>query len=206
MRLFDAGKQEGQPQEVSSAILTVPNVLSLLRLLSLPLVYRYLTTDRLGLGLLLGFIFGATDWVDGYVARRFNQVTKLGKLLDPFSDRVFIVVVGFAMVAADLLPLWAVLVVLARDAVILAGGIGMVGRGIQPPAVTKIGKSATFGLMWSFPLFISSAFWGGTPADPQVLLRGFAWVLFLAAVVLYYVAAGQYAVAVRDQFADRTDT
>lgn len=191
MRLFDAGKQEGE-QEVSSAILTVPNVLSLLRLLSLPVVYHFLTTDRLGLGLLLGFIFGATDWVDGYVARRFNQVTKLGKILDPVSDRVFIVVVGFAMVVADLLPLWAVLIVLFRDALILLGGILLVGRGGQPPAVTKVGKAATFGLMWSFPAFILSGFWGGTPQDPQAFLRPLAWVMFSSALVLYYVAAAQY--------------
>ncbi|MFT5223578.1 MAG: cardiolipin synthase [Glaciecola sp.] len=203
MRLFDAGKQEGQPEEVSSAILTIPNVLSLLRLLSLPVVYHYLTTDRLGLGLLLGFIFGATDWVDGYVARRFNQVTKLGKLLDPFSDRIFIVVVGFAMVVAELIPLWAVLIVLARDAAILLGGLAMLGRGIQPPAVTRVGKAATFGLMWSFPAFILSGFWGGTVADPQMLLRLMAWSMFFSALVLYYLAAWQYAVSVRGQLSSR---
>jgi cardiolipin synthase len=203
VRLFDAGKQEGQPEEVSSAILTIPNVLSLLRLLSLPVVYHYLTTDRLGLGLLLGFIFGATDWVDGYVARRFNQVTKLGKLLDPFSDRIFIVVVGFAMVVAELIPLWAVLIVLARDAAILLGGLAMLGRGIQPPAVTRVGKAATFGLMWSFPAFILSGFWGGTVADPQMLLRLMAWSMFFSALVLYYLAAWQYAVSVRGQLSSR---
>jgi cardiolipin synthase len=203
VRLFDAGKQEGQTEEVSGAILTVPNALSLLRLLSLPVVYHYLTTDRLGLGLLLGFIFGATDWVDGYVARRFNQVTKLGKLLDPFSDRIFIVVVGFAMVVADLIPLWAVLIVLARDAAILLGGLAMLGRGIQPPAVTRVGKAATFGLMWSFPAFILSGFWGGTPADPQILLLVMAWSMFFSALALYYLAAWQYAVAVRGQLTSR---
>ncbi len=200
MRLFDAGKQEG-PEAVSDAILTVPNVLSLLRLLSLPLVYHYLTTERLGIGLAIGFVFGATDWVDGYVARRFGQVTKLGKLLDPVSDRVFIVVVGLAMVVADLVPLWAVLIVLARDVVILLGGVLLLGRGVQPPPVTRIGKAATFGLMWSFPAFILSGFWGGTPEDPQALLRPMAWVMFSSALVLYYIAAGQYAVAVRGQLA-----
>lgn len=199
MRLFDAGTREGEQAQVSSAILTVPNVLSLLRLLSLPLVYHYLTTDRLGLGLLIGFIFGATDWVDGYVARRFDQVTRLGQLLDPISDRVFIVVVGLAMVVAELVPLWAVLVVIARDAVILLGGVLLVGRGIRPPAVTRIGKAATFGLMWSFPAFILSGFWGGTPQEPQAVLRPLAWAMFTSAVVLYYLAAGQYAIAVRQQ-------
>lgn len=192
MRLFDAGLQDGE-QTVSNAIVTVPNLLSLVRLLSLPVVYHYLTTSRLGLGLLLGFIFGATDWVDGYVARRFNQMTRLGQLLDPLSDRVFIVVVGLALVQADLVPLWAILAVLARDVLVLVGGLVLLGRGARPPAVTRIGKAATFGMMWSFPAFILSGFWGGTVAEPQALLRPLAWVMFSSALVLYWLAAAQYA-------------
>lgn len=197
MRLFDAGKQAGE-EIVRDGIWTVPNVLSLLRLVALPFVYVHLTTGRLASGLAIGFVFGATDYVDGYVARRFDQVTRFGKLLDPVSDRFFIVTVLVALVVAGLVPLWAVLVVLARDVLILLGGLVLLGRGVEPPPVTRVGKAATFGLMWTFPAFILSGI-VGTVEEPDALLQSLAWVMYAAAVSLYWLAGWQYAVTVRRQ-------
>lgn len=191
MRLYDAGKKDG-PEVVQDRVLTIPNLLSFLRLLTLPIVYWDLTSGRLGRGLAIGFVFGSTDWLDGYLARRLDQVTRIGKLLDPISDRAFIVTVGAAMVVADLIPLWAVLVILARDVVVLMGGLLLMSRDVQPPPVTRIGKTATFGLMWSFPLFILAGIMGDGGADPHGGLRVAGWIVFIPNILLYYVAAGQY--------------
>ncbi len=199
MRLFDAGKQAGA-EIVHDGILTVPNVLSLLRLVALPFIYVHLTTGRLVSGLVIGFVFGATDYVDGYVARRFDQVTKFGKLLDPISDRFFIVTVSVALVVAGLVPLWMVLAVLARDVLILVGGAALMGRGVQPPPVTRVGKAATFGLMWSFPAFIVSGI-VGTPEDPSQPWQVAAWLMFSTALALYWLAGWQYFRTVRAQLA-----
>ena len=196
MRVFDIGGQDGVENAVSNAIWTVPNVLSFIRLLALPIVYLDLVNGHhLRAAILLG-IFSATDWLDGYVARRFDQVTKLGQLLDPFSDRLLVVVVGIGMVQADLIPLWALLVVVVRDVAVLGGGILMVARKIQPPPVTKIGKLATFGLMFALPTFILASVLGDGASAPHGLTRTLAWVQFISATTLYWIAAGQYAVAV----------
>jgi cardiolipin synthase (CMP-forming) len=192
MRVFDIGAKDGQA-EASDRILTIPNLLSLARIAVLPVVYLDLVAGRLVRALVLLLIFASTDWFDGYLARRFDQITKLGTLLDPISDRLLFVVVGVGFVVADLLPLWALIVLLVRDvAVLLVGGLLLL-RGAKPPAVTRIGKVATFGLMVAFPLFLAAAIAGGGAADPQPLIQALAWFAYLVNTVLYYASAGQYA-------------
>ena len=194
MRIYDIGAKDG-PEEVSGRILTVANVLSFVRLLALPFVYLDLVggPDRHLRAFVVLVVFVWTDWIDGYVARRFDQVTRLGKLLDPIADRLLVIVVGLGMVQADLVPLWIVLVLLARDLVVLAGGIALVRRGLTPPAVTRIGKTATFGLMFALPAFILASAVGNGPDDPQPVVQAIAWATLVTSTVLYYVAAGQYA-------------
>ena len=196
MRVFDIGGGEG-PEVVSNRILTVPNLLSLARLLILPWLYIELsrgTSAGLARGLAIGVVFGATDWVDGYVARRFNQVTKLGKILDPVSDRLFIGTIGVALVMSGLLPWWPVIAIIARDVLFLVVGIFLIG-GVGPPPVTRLGKAATFGLMWSFPFLLMAGIIG-TPQDPQPVLYWLGWAILVINLVLYYIVAGQYARAV----------
>lgn len=194
MRIYDIGAKDG-PEEVSDRVLTVANVLSFLRLLALPIIYLDLVrgSETHWRAFVLLTVFVLTDWIDGYVARRFDQVTRIGKLLDPIADRLLMIVVGFGMVQADLVPLWIVLVILARDLVVLVGGIVMVRKGMTPPAVTRIGKSATFGLMFALPAFILASVLGDGPADPQPVLQWIAWFSLIVNTILYYVAAGQYA-------------
>lgn len=196
MRLFDAGTREGS-DVVSERILTAPNVLSLLRLLILPVVYLDLVAGSKTRALVVLGVFAATDWVDGYVARRFGQVSRLGVLLDPISDRALMVVVGVGLIVADLAPWWAVALVLLRDAVVIGAGLFMLSRGRRPPPVTRIGKTATFGLMFAFPLFILAAILGEGAQAPHGGVRAFAWFAFWVNTVLYYVSAAQYARAVR---------
>lgn len=193
MRIFDIGAKDG-PEQVSNRIFTAANVLSFVRLLALPFIYldlvRGAETHWRAFVLLVVFVW--TDWVDGYVARRFDQITKLGKLLDPIADRLLVIVVGFGMVHADLIPLWVVLVLLARDLFVLVGGIVLVRRGLTPPAVTRTGKTATFGLMFALPAFILASVLGDGPQAPQPVVQWIAWVTLIVNTALYYVAAGQY--------------
>lgn len=192
MRVYDIGARD-EPQEVSDRLVTIPNALSLTRLLVLPVIYLDLVDGRLVRAFVLLVIFAATDWLDGYLARRLDQVSRFGTLLDPISDRALFLVVGIGFVLADLLPLWALLVLLLRDLVVLAVGGVLLARGLQPPAVTRIGKTATFGLMWAFPTFLLAAIVGDGASEPQVVLQVLAWVFFGVSAALYYVAAAQYA-------------
>jgi cardiolipin synthase (CMP-forming) len=192
MRVFDIGQKDG-PEVVSDRILTVPNLLSFARLAVLPVIYLDLTAGRFLRAFVLLAVFGATDWLDGYVARRFDQTSKLGKLLDPLSDRVLFVVVGIGFVVAGLLPLWALVVLLIRDVAVLIGGGLLVLRGAEPPDVTRLGKASTFGLMWAFPTFLLAAIVGDGPSDPEPVLHALAWITFLINTVLHYLAALGYA-------------
>ena len=195
MRVFDIGAKD-EPQQASDRILTIPNALSLARLLVLPLIYLDLVDGRLVRAFVLLVVFAATDWLDGYLARRLDQISRIGTLLDPISDRALFLVVGFGFVLSGLLPLWALVVILIRDvAVLLVGGVLLL-RGVSTPAVTKIGKAATFGLMWAFPTFLLAGIVGDGAADPQPLLQGLGWLFYGVSTVLYYVSAGQYAVEV----------
>ena len=195
MRVFDIGARD-TPQQATDRIVTVPNALSLARLLVLPFIYLDLVDGRFIRAFVLLVIFAATDWLDGYLARRLDQITRFGTLLDPISDRALFLVVGFGFVLAELLPLWALLVVVLRDVAVLAVGAGLLLRGSAPPAVTRTGKAATFGLMWAFPTWLLAAAVGDGANDPQIVLHVLAWVCFAVSVVLYYVSAGQYAIEV----------
>ena len=202
MRLFDLGGDGSE--QVSDRILTVPNLLSFARLLILPVVYWELASGRLLRGLLVGIVFGATDFVDGYVARRFDQVTRLGQLLDPMSDRLFIMTIAVALVVSGLLPWWLVAAVVVRDLLLLVIGLTMLGRGGRPPAVTRLGKAATFGLMWSFVPLIAAGI-VGTAEDPEPILYVVGYAMLVASVVLYWVTAVGYARILRAPRPDPDD-
>lgn len=184
----------------SRRVLTVPNLLSAIRILLIPaFVLLILDEDTRLAGLLLLAAVVSTDWVDGYIARRTGQVTELGKLLDPLADRLAMAAALITFVAADLLPLWAALVILVRDAVVLVAGIWLAVTGGPRIEVRTIGKYATFTLMWGLPLIA----WGnaGLPADD--LARVLGWVWFPIGTIEYYAAAVAYARDLREGFAAR---
>lgn len=189
MPVFSSGSR-GDTEVVTDRLLTIPNVLSLVRLAALPFIYFDVVSGREGRALVILVVVSWSDWVDGYVARRFNQVSRIGRLLDPISDRLLVAVVGIALLIAGILPLWAVLLVLARDALMLMGLALLLARGKTPPPVTDLGKTATFGLMLALPLFLLARLLGSTQ------LRLSAWTLYASVAFLYYLAAGQYVVTV----------
>ena len=131
---------------------TIPNILSILRLASVP-VFIWLFVS--GHEMVAVFIYGTaafTDFVDGFIARRLDQVTELGKLLDPLADRIFVIALTVALVIRGTLPWWLALIVVGRDAIVLIMFPLMERRGMPRIAVNFIGKTATawllFGLSW----------------------------------------------------------
>jgi cardiolipin synthase (CMP-forming) len=182
-------KGTGESAPASSAILTIPNLLSALRILAIPF-FCYLIVHRPTTfsGVIMFAVVVATDWVDGWIARRTGQVSELGKILDPVADRLAIAAGLIALVARGAFPLWAALLILVRDGAILIGGaLLLAGRRVRID-VRKIGKAATFALMTAIP-WIS---WGHLhyPLATPVLVGG--WIAYAIGIVTYYVAAYLY--------------
>ena len=184
----------------SSAVLTVPNVLSFARIALIPLFCWLAANEETRLwGIALFAIVVSTDWVDGYVARRTGQVSELGRILDPVADRLAIAAGLLTFAFSDIFPFWAALLILFRDIVLLLGaGLLLWGRNIRVD-VRWIGKIATFSLMAA----ITWIAWGNAGgALGEILLVG-GWLAFTIGIVEYYVAAGLYAIDVRDALAAR---
>ena len=137
-------------------VLTIPNVLSVIRLVLLP-VFAYLLLERQSYGPALAILIfsGASDWADGKIARLVaNQSSRLGELLDPLVDRIYMVAVPVVLALAGVVPWWLVAVLLGRDVLLAATLPVLRGRGVTALPVTYIGKAATFALMSGFPLIL----------------------------------------------------
>ena len=174
----------------TNRILTVPNLLSVLRILLIPaFVYLIVHEGTEMAGMLLFAAVAATDWVDGFVARRTGQVSELGKILDPTADRLAIAAGLIAMVVAGAFPLWAALLILVRDALILVAGAVLLLVRRARIDVRFVGKVATFGLM----LGISWIAWGNFGLPLAAAAKATGWAVYAAAIVEYYVATVLYA-------------
>jgi cardiolipin synthase len=185
----------------SRRVITVPNALSFIRILLIPLFVLLLAGEdsRLWGFVVMGVVL-ATDWVDGVVARRTGQVTEVGKLLDPFADRLAVMAALVTLVLLDLFPLWAALLVVVRDVAVALAGAVLLRRGIRID-VRMLGKYATFTLMWGIPMIA----WGnaGLPLNDLSLVLG--WVWFPVGVVEYYAVTVMYVRDVRNALAERPE-
>ena len=178
-------------EQVSNRIWTIPNAISALRLLLVP-VFAYLVFNNHDVwALIVVFISSVSDWADGFIARKLNQVSKLGQSLDPIADRCFILVTILALTVRGVLPLWVLILVVARDLVMLVLVSTIAKRGHEPMAVTLVGKAATLCLLVAFPLFILAGITEVTGAL-ETVSRNTAWVFALLGVALYWGSAGQY--------------
>lgn len=175
-------------QAPSSAIVTAPNAISLARLLLMPVCAWLLATRHYGSGLVLTALVGATDWVDGWLARRIGQVSRVGQVLDPFADRMLIASVAIALLVRGVLPWPAVAVLVGRDLVLLAGWPLLKRRGVEPPEVVWVGKAATFDLLVALPLLVM----GETTWVAATAAHVLGLVLLWLGVALYYVAGVVY--------------
>ncbi len=181
-------------------VLTVPNALSAFRILLIPAFVALLTSEdsRLAGFLLLGAVV-STDWVDGFVARRTGQVTELGKLLDPLADRLAMAAALVTFVVLGLFPLWAALIILVRDAVVLAAAVWLWLTHGPRIDVRPIGKYATFTLMWGAPAIAWSN--AGLPFEDFVAV--FGWLWFAVGSLEYYAAGAAYARDLREALQHR---
>lgn len=130
----------------------IPNAITIARILLIVVFGYLLMTHRDGWAIAVLALAGISDFLDGYLARKWNQATELGRILDPAADRILTVVVVLGLAIRDIIPWWLVVFLLARDVVV--GVALLVGRrrGIAAPQVTFIGKTATFVLYFALPL------------------------------------------------------
>ena len=181
---------------LSRRVWTVPNALSLLRLAGVPLfLYWALVTEQDGRAILLLMAAGATDFLDGYIARRFQSFTRLGQLLDPLADRLYILATLLALVARDGLPLWWALGLIGRDLLLTACLPVLRMHGYGPLEVTFLGKAATFNLLYAFPMLLAAL-----PSNDGLLadvFRPMGWAFATWGSLLYLWAGALYLVQVR---------
>ncbi len=196
----DGASPFGQPVvtkvAVTSSLLTWPNLFTLARLLCLPLfLYLLLGRDnRAAAGWLLGGL-GATDWIDGWLARRLNQSSEFGKVFDPTVDRVLFVVAIVATIIDDAAPLWFLVAVLVREVIVASAMvIATFVFHMQRFDVTYWGKAATFWLMFAIPGFLLGA--SDFPGHQGFQLA--AWIVGIPGLVLSYYTAVAYIPQIRD--------
>jgi cardiolipin synthase (CMP-forming) len=190
-----AGAQAGDPEERSrqaaldARVLTIPNLISVARLAAVPVFVWLLfgREDRGSASILLG-VLGSTDWVDGQIARRFNQGSTLGKIIDPAADRIMLVVAIVCMFLDDSVPKWVFWVVFVREAIVSLATVGLAALGARRIDVQWVGKAGTFGLMVAFPCFLASRSGWST----QDGFRIAAWVWLIPSLALSYYAAATY--------------
>jgi cardiolipin synthase len=190
-----AAAPPAQEPGLSDRILTVPNALSALRLAGVPVfLWLVLGPHRDGIALLLLMASGLTDYLDGKLARLLGQSSKIGALLDPAADRLYIVSTVVALTIRGIVPLWLLVVLLARDVVLLAFGplLLRMGYGIALP-VHFLGKAATFNLLYAFPFLLATTGHGWL----ATVSRPLAWAFVIWGTSLYWWAIGLYAVQVR---------
>lgn len=183
---------------------TVPNVISVMRLVLIPVFAVLMLQGQHAAALIVVALSSVSDWADGYIARRFNQVSELGKTLDPIADRCFIVVTLGVFVVKDMIPWGLFTVVLARDLVMVVL-VALIARAGTPLAVTIVGKAATLFLLFAFPLYIVSIM-SIFPAGLTDAAGVAAWMFAIVGAVLYWVSAGQYLIAGRALLRSDTTT
>lgn len=186
---LDPPRTTADSEDNENRILTIPNVISFVRLLMIP-VFLYLLfgrDNRAGAaGLLAGL--GATDWVDGYIARHFDQTSTLGKILDPTADRLMLLTSVAAIIIDGAIPAAVAALVLIREGVVAIAAVVLGIMGARRIDVTWYGKAGTFGLMFAIPFFLTAESTIGWRDTAEVL----AWVCVVPGLVFGYVAAVQY--------------
>ncbi|ADG98724.1 CDP-alcohol phosphatidyltransferase [Segniliparus rotundus DSM 44985] len=172
----EPGDEETRPRaddELSSRIFTVPNLLSFLRLAGVPLLWWALAARHDSLALLVLVVSGFTDWADGKLARLLDQSSKLGALLDPIVDRLYLVVVAVGFAARGLVPWQIIAALVARDALLTVSAAVLRRKGYRPLEVLYLGKAATFALMSAFPCLLL----GQLDSPVRVLASALGWAL-----------------------------
>lgn len=184
--------------EVTDRIWTIPNIVSLVRLLGIPVFWWVLLVeDNVGLAAVFVFLVGWTDWIDGYLARRLNQVSKLGKALDPVADRLLIASAVIGGLITEVVPPIVGWALLLRE--IFMGGVAwrLWRSGGGTLEVRRYGKVATFLIYGAIPAFYLAAV-----PFLEVVMASAAWSASVAGLVLYWWVGMQYAGDARARIAE----
>ena len=188
--------------EVSDRVLTVPNVLSALRLVGVPVFLWLLFAHQDVWAFVVLALSGISDYLDGKIARRFHLVSRLGQLLDPIADRLYVLTTLIALALRDIIPLWLLVVLVARDlfmgvVMLLLKRVGQTGLPVH-----FVGKAATFNLLYAFPILLLSTVEGSVGDIARPVGWAFAWW----GVTLYWLAAVLYAIQATSVIRARTGT
>lgn len=168
--------------------MSVPNQLSILRLLLVPVFLWLLLNDYSWWALGVLAFAGASDWFDGYIARRFNQVTQIGKLLDPAADRLYIFATLIGFVVNENVPLWLAVVIIARDVMLALTYPALAKHGYGPLPVHFLGKAGTFSLIYALPLLLLA----DLLPETDWWLQPLAWAFAYWGIWLYWVSGFLY--------------
>ncbi len=183
-----------------SLVWTLPNVISMGRLAGVPLfLWLVLGPEADVWALVVLMVSGFTDWLDGYLARRLNQMSKLGEILDPVADRLYILAAVIGLTLRDIVPWWVAILLPARDLLLWGLVPFLRTRGYSALPVHYLGKAATAALLYAFPLL----FVGDGEGAFATLSEVFGWAFAIWGIGLYWWAGLLYAWQVRKLMADR---
>lgn len=168
---------------------TIPNALSALRLIGVPFFFWLIVgPERDGIALIILIVSSFTDWLDGFLARKLNQFSRLGELLDPLADRLYVIAALAALYIRDLLPLWVVVILIFRD-VAMSGLLIFLKRfGITGVPVHFVGKAATMNLLYALPLILLGTFQGLVGQVAHI----FGWAFLFWGITMYWYAGLLY--------------
>jgi cardiolipin synthase len=187
------GSAHGSPP-VSDRVWTPPNVLSMLRIVVVPIFLWLILSGHDGWAVVVLTLSGVSDYFDGKIARRYNMVSRVGQLLDPLADRLYILSTLFGLAWREIIPWWLLAILVGRE--VFGTVLLMIVRhyGYRALPVHFIGKAATFCLLWAFPLILLGQ--GDSVLATAAVTSGWAFAWWGTA--LYWVAGVMYAVQTRD--------
>jgi cardiolipin synthase (CMP-forming) len=195
------GRVDEQDTTVASShrVLTIPNVISIIRLAGVPLFLWLVLVPEADLwALLVLFVSGVSDYADGYLARRLHQTSKVGEILDPVADRLYILSTVVGLAVRGIIPWWVAVILPARDAFLWCLVPFLRTRGYSSLPVHFLGKAATANLLYAFPLLLL----GDATGALATLAKVFGWAFAIWGIGLYWWAGLLYAWQVRKLLAD----
>lgn len=184
-----------QNLQLSDKVLTWPNLLSALRLLLVPVFLWLILIDQNLLAFAILAFSSFTDWLDGFLARKLNQMSRLGQLLDPAADRLFILATLIGLAATSQVPWWLVFVIVARDVLLFFTFPFLAQVGYGPLPVNYTGKAGTFALLYAFPLLLLPAV---LPSQFAIWVYPIAWAFAFWGIWLYWWTGGVYLLQVHN--------
>jgi cardiolipin synthase len=188
MRFIGAGSRPGHPQVDHDRVFTVPNLLTVLRFMGVPLfIWLVLAQKEYGFAVLVLAVMAGTDWVDGYVARRFDQASKLGRVMDPLADRLALIAVAVTLVIAGVVHWLYLAALVVPDAVLLVLTL-FYFHGHPDLPVSRIGKIRTGLLLLGTPMLVLSRL----DVPLAGVLNVAAWVVLGLGLAGHWIAAYNY--------------